>query len=98
MKYLKKYENAFDVDFALVKIGQHFTETKVQELLDAEIAEWVDDHSSYSDVSNGEAEEVVICHMINWFKNEYSKELDGNQEDKLEIAIKKHYSSLNQFI
>lgn len=95
MKYLKKYERAFDADFALVKIGEHYTQSDVRGMLDTEIAEWVDDHATYSEVSNGEAEDVVICNLINWFRNEYSKELDKEEEDKLEKALKLHYSALN---
>ena len=95
MKYLKKYENAseFNLDFALVKIGHHFSETKVAGMLDDENKEWSDGDSSQA--QKEATSEVVICNLINWFKKEFSKHLDESDEAKLEDALKDHYSILN---
>ena len=95
MKYLKKYENAsdFNLDFALVKIGHHFSENKVAGMLDEENKEWSDGDASQA--QKEATSEVVICHLINWFKKEFSKQLDESDEVKLEEALKSHYSILN---
>jgi len=45
MKYLRKYnENStFDIDFAIVKIREHFSEEEVASMVSKEISEWADD-------------------------------------------------------
>lgn len=94
MKYLKKYENTeFDVDLAVVKIAHNFSETKVAGMLDEENRKWSDGDASQA--QKEATSEVVICHLINWFKKEFSKHLDESDEAKLEDALKDHYSILN---
>lgn len=97
MRYLRKYNESadFDIDFAIVKIREHFSESDVVEMLKKEIAEWSDDESSYSSNGNGEAEEVVIQEMINWFKREFSKQLEESDFAALEDEIRASYDSLN---
>ena len=75
MKHLRKYNEStqLDIDFAIVKIREYFSEEKVAEMVSKEISEWSDDDEFYSNNGNGEAEEVVIQEMINWFKREFSK-------------------------
>jgi beta-lactamase class D len=60
-----------------------------------EIAEWSDDKDFYSNNGNGEAEEVVIQEMINWFKREFSKQIEESDFAALEDEIKATYQSLN---
>jgi hypothetical protein len=96
MKYLKKYNESagLDIDFAIVKIREHFSESDVVEMLKKEISEWSDDEF-YSSNGNGEAEEVVIHEMIGWFKKEFSKQLEELDFATLEDEIKSTYQALN---
>ena len=96
MKYLRKYENSgFDVDFAIVKIREHLSEEEVAGMVNKEISEWSDDEEFYSNNGNGEAEEVVIQEMINWFKREFSKQIEESDFATLEDEIRASYDSLN---
>jgi hypothetical protein len=60
-----------------------------------EISEWSDDDEFYSSNGNGEAEEVVIQEMINWFKREFSKQIEESDFAVLEDEIKAAYQALN---
>jgi beta-lactamase class D len=97
MKYLRKYnENStFDIDFAIVKIREHFSEEEVASMVSKEISEWADDEDFYSNNGNGEAEEVVIQEMINWFKREFSKQIEEDEFIVLEDEIRTAYRALN---
>jgi len=97
MKYLRKYNESigFDKDFAIIKIKEHFSESDVVEMVKKEISEWSDDEESYSSNGNGEAEEIVIHEMINWFKREFSKQLEESDFATLEDEIKSTYEALN---
>jgi len=97
MRYLRKYnENTnLDIDFAIVKIREHFSEEEVTEMVTKEISEWSDDDEFYSSNGNGEAEEVVIQEMINWFKREFSKQIEESDFAALEDEIKAAYQALN---
>ena len=95
MRYLKKYnENTFDKHHAVVKIKEHFSEETVSEMLTDEIKEWVEE-GDYKVVSNGEAEEIILHQLISWYKKEFSKQLDEEQEAHLEDALKEEYNTLN---
>jgi hypothetical protein len=95
MKYLKKYENVtFDIDFAMAKIRNKFSEENVKSMLSKEIEEWADD-DFYLENGNGEAEEIVIHQMIAWFKKEYSKNISEQEESSLEDSIRDKYECIN---
>jgi len=95
MKYLRKYNENIDTDFAIVKIREHFSEEEVAGMVKKEISEWVDDEDFYSNNGNGEAEEVVIQEMINWFKREFSKQIEEDEFVALEDEIRTAYQVLN---
>jgi hypothetical protein len=97
MRYLRKYnENSnLDIDFAIVKIREHFSEEEVAGMVSKEISEWSDDDEFYSANGNGEAEEVVIQEMINWFKREFSKQIEEDEFAALEDEIRTAYQALN---
>ncbi len=95
MKYLRKYNENIDTDFAIVKIREHFSEEEVASMVKKEISEWVDDEDFYSSNGNGEAEEVVIQEMINWFKREFSKQIEEDEFAALEDEIRAAYQVLN---
>jgi hypothetical protein len=107
MKHLRKiFENdgEFDINFAMAKVKEHYTEDKVCEMFDSEILEWVDgdwedDYESeydwYIDHNNGEAQDVVINSIINWFVADHNKVLNIDQHCELHDAIKQEYDCLN---
>lgn len=108
MKYLRKYnessESEFDINFAISKIKEHFPENEVTGMYDNEILEWVDDdwednyeseYDWYIDHNNGEAQDVVIGQLIDWFKKEYKKDINMEEYSELFDNIKKEYSFLD---
>jgi hypothetical protein len=109
MKYLRKYNenessSEFDLDFAMAKIREHFSEDKVINMFDNEVMEWIDsdwaddydnEYDWYVDHNNGEAQDVVIDSLLNWFKKEYNKKLNIDQHCDLHDAIKEEYMCLN---
>ena len=107
MKYLKKYESLdsqFDLDFAMAKIKEQFDDTKVAEMFDEEVLEWVDsdwqdDYESeydwYVDHNNGEAQDSVISQIIRWFETTYNQSLLSDDIVALTDAIKEEYDTLN---
>lgn len=90
--------NNFDVDFAIAKIKEHFTFDKVKQMLDKEVLEWTpedEDGSYYTDHSNGEAEDAIITHLIDWFSSKYPSGYLDENEDILRDAIQKEFNFLN---
>jgi hypothetical protein len=107
MKYLKKFneseEGDFDLDFAMSKIKEKYTEEEVAEMFDNEISEWVDpnwedeyesEYDWYVDHNNYEVQDVVIENIINWYKKEYKKDLSTDEYLELYDEIKSHYDLL----
>ena len=101
MKYLRKYNeniDTFDVDFAIAKIQEQFPFEKVKEMLDKEVLEWTpedEDGSYYSEHSNGEAEDAIITHLIDWYSSKYPSSYSDENEDTLRESIQKTYNFLN---
>ncbi len=105
MKYIKNYnesvESEFDLDLAITKIKENFSEEEVVSSYDEEILNWVeedwaDDYDSeyewYVDHNNGEAQDVVISDIISWYKKESGKELSIDEYSELYEAIKVEYN------
>lgn len=101
MRYLKKYMilESNSIDFVMAKIKEEFTEDKVTQRLDEEILEWVDsdwedDYESeydwYQDHNNGEAEDVVIDEIIDWYEDNWGK-LSDNIRSEVIDSIKEEY-------
>lgn len=96
MRYLRKYnENttSFDIDFAITKIKEKYSEDEVTSRFDEEVLEWVDsdwkdeydsEYDWYMDHNNGEAQDVVIDEMIDWYQSEH-----GNISVEEQIELKK---------
>ena len=85
MKFIKKFnenvESEFDLDLAITKIKEQFSDEEVISNYDEEILNWVeedwaDDYDSeydwYIDHNNGEAQDVVVSDIISWYKGEFS--------------------------
>lgn len=105
MKYIKGFnenvESEFDLDLAITKIKEHFSEEEVISNYDEEILnwmeeDWADDYDSeyewYVDHNNGEAQDVIISDIINWYKKEFNKELNIDDYSELHDAIKTEYN------
>jgi hypothetical protein len=109
MKYLRYYENTndnnFDIDFAIVKIKEEFSEERISDYFDNEILNWLDDNWEedgfesendwYKEHNNGEAQDVIIEDMINWYKKTFNTEIKESDFSELTKAIKDNYSFLN---
>jgi len=109
MKYLVRFNESespkFDVDFAMSKIKEHFSEDEVISSFDDEVLNWVDDdwnndgeydgeYDWYVDHNNGEAQDVIITNIINWFKKEFNMSLNIEEYSELHDAIKQEYDCL----
>lgn len=103
MKYLKTYESLdeFDINFAMAKIKDKYSDMDVAQMFDEELLEWVDpdwedeyesEYDWYIDHNNGEAQDVVIESIIDWYKKEFDKKLTTDQYSELFDEIKSHYS------
>lgn len=107
MKVVKTYENFmdFDPDFAIAKIKQTYSDYDLKNMVDDEIHNWVEEDQIgdryegkidwYYDNASGEAEEVVIDQLINWFEKEYNKELSDPQREQLSQRIVKEYPGID---
>jgi head-tail adaptor len=107
MKLVKTYENFidFDSDFAIAKIKHFYTEYDVKNMVDDEIENWVEEEQIgdsyegkvdwYYDNASGEAEEVVIDQLIDWYEKEFKKELTEDQRIKLSDRILKEYPGID---
>jgi hypothetical protein len=107
MKIVKTYENFmdYDPDFAVVKIKHFFSEYDVKNMIDDEIENWVEEEQIadnyegkvdwYYENASGEAEEVVIDQLIDWYEKEFKKELSDEQREDLSQRIIKSYPGLD---
>ena len=103
---LEKYSKSesvdeFDLDSAMSKIKEKYSDSDVADMFDNEILEWVDpdweeDYESeydwYMDHNNDEAQDVVIESIINWYKKEYDKKLSSDDYSLLFDEIKSNYN------
>lgn len=123
MRYLKLYEGfedekdespvepketSFDLEFAMAKVKEHYSEDEVVELFDDEWPNWVDndweddgdydtEYDWYMDHNNNEAQDAVIHQMMNWYCKEFNggNSLASDPHCELFDAIKDEYSCLN---
>lgn len=90
----------FDLDLAITRIKEEYSDNEVASRYDLEIMEWVDpdweeDYDSeydwYIDHNNGEAQDVVIGEMISWYKSTYDKDMSDDDYSELFDEIKSEY-------
>lgn len=90
----------FDLDLAITRIKEEYSDNEVASRYDLEIMEWVDpdweeDYESeydwYIDHNNGEAQDVVIGEMISWYKRTYDKDMSDDDYSELFDEIKSEY-------
>lgn len=99
MKYVKMFEDFSeeDMDFALIKIKQEYPRDRVKKMLFDEAKEWVkDDYEGdpieyYNNIGTGEAQEVVMDNIIEWYSKEFDKELTEDEERDLSIQLNDFY-------
>jgi hypothetical protein len=62
-------------------------------------SDWEDEDESeydwYMNHNNGEAQDVIIEQIIDWYKKEFNKQLSPDDEIKLFKAIKSNYSIID---
>lgn len=91
----------FDLDLAISRIKEEYSDDEVVSRYDDEIINWVDsdweddgydsEYDWYIDHNNGEAQDVVIGEMINWYKRTYDKDISGDDYSELFDEIKSEY-------
>ena len=92
----------FDLDLAISRIKEEYSEDEVSARYDLEILEWVEpdweedgnydsEYDWYIDHNNGEAQDVVIGEMINWYKRTYEKDISDEDYSELFDEIKSEY-------
>lgn len=99
MTHIKKFNESiqeFNLDFAISKIKENFSNDRVQEMFSEEWPNWVDDEYSddlswYMENSNAEAEEIVYERIIDWFRKKFIENLSTKDENLLLDTIKKIY-------
>ena len=104
MKYLKTFENVdqFDLDLAITRVKEEYSDDEVASRYDDEMMNWVDsdweedgDYDSeydwYIDHNNGEAQDVVIGEIIDWYKRTYDKDMSDEDYSDLFDEIKSEY-------
>jgi hypothetical protein len=93
-KETQDYKNIMndDIDFIMTKIKEKFPKEDVDKMLSNEIIEWIPDGKDedwYKENNNGEAEDVIIDDLIDWFEKNYNPITDV---DKVKESIKKEYN------
>jgi hypothetical protein len=92
----------FDLDLAITRVKEEYSDDEVASRYDDEMMNWVDsdweedgDYDSeydwYIDHNNGEAQDVVIGEMIDWYKRTYDKDISDDDYSDLFDEIKSEY-------
>ena len=98
----EKNTDKFDLDLAITRVKEEFSDDEVAARYDDEVMNWIDsdweedgDYDSeydwYIDHNNGEAQDVVIEEMIKWYKNTYDKDMSDDDYSELFDEIKSEY-------
>jgi hypothetical protein len=93
-------KSTFDLDLAITRVKEEYSDNEVASRYDNEIMEWVDpdweedyecEYDWYIDHNNGEAQDVVIGEMIDWYKSTYDKDISDDDYSELFDEIKSEY-------
>jgi hypothetical protein len=95
-------KSKFDLDLAITRVKEEYSDNEVSIRYDLEIMEWVDsdweedgnydsEYDWYIDHNNGEAQDVVIGEMISWYKSTYDKDMSDDDYSDLFDEIKSEY-------
>jgi hypothetical protein len=87
----------FDIDFAMWQIVEEFPIEKVKQMLDKEVFEWIGDKEQdwYKKNSNGEAEDIIINYLIDWYQRKNPSTDVESVEPLLKNKIQEKYIFLN---
>lgn len=97
---LEKSTDKFDLDLAITRVKEEYSDDEVAARYDNEIMEWVEpdceddyecEYDWYIDHNNGEAQDVVIGEMIDWYKRTYDKDISDDDYSELFDEIKSEY-------
>jgi len=104
MRHIKFYNESnteFNLDFAISKIREEFSEDRVVKMFDDEWPNWVDDNWDeseydsdlewYQEHNNEEAQDVVYEEIISWFCKKFNKIISDKDRELLYNAIKNEY-------
>lgn len=96
----EKSTDKFDLDLAITRVKEEYSDDEVAARYDNEIMEWVEpdweddyecEYDWYIDHNNGEAQDVVIGEMIDWYKRTYDKDISDDDYSELFDEIKSEY-------
>ena len=101
-KDTEQEKSTFDLDLAITRVKEEYSDDEVADRYDDEMMNWIDsdweedgDYESeydwYIDHNNGEAQDVVIGEMINWYKRTYDKDMSDDDYSELFDEIKSEY-------
>jgi len=101
-KDTEQEKSTFDLDLAITRVKEEYSDDEVAARYDDEMMNWIDsdweedgDYESeydwYIDHNNGEAQDVVIGEMINWYKRTYDKDMSDDDYSELFDEIKSEY-------
>ena len=104
----EKSTDKFDLDLAITRIKEEYSDDEVASIYDDEMMNWVDsdweddgdydtEYDWYMDHNNNEAQDAVIHQMMNWYCKEFNggNSLASDPHCELFDAIKDEYSCLN---
>jgi len=95
-------KSTFDLDLAITRVKEEFSDDEVATRYDDEMMNWIDsdweedgnydsEYDWYIDHNNGEAQDVVIEEMIKWYKSTYDKDMSDDDYSDLFDEIKSEY-------
>ena len=95
-------KSTFDLDLAITRVKEEFSDDEVATRYDDEMMNWIDsdweedgnydsEYDWYIDHNNGEAQDVVIEEMISWYKSTYDKDMSDDDYSELFDEIKSEY-------
>ena len=96
----EKSTDKFDLDLAITRVKEEYSDDEVAARYDNEIMEWVEpdweddyecEYDWYIDHNNDEAQDVVISSIISWYKNTYNKDISDDDYSELFDTIKAEY-------
>lgn len=96
MKYLKKInEMNNNYDYIIANIKNNYKHDIVLDIYTKEIEEWTDKGIEwYEKNNNGEAQEIILDKIINWYNDKYDI-MDTETENEIREKLKQEFPFLN---
>ncbi|MCK9475654.1 MAG: hypothetical protein M0R46_07040 [Candidatus Muirbacterium halophilum] len=95
MKYLKQInEMNNNYDYIIANIKNKYNHNIVLDMYTKEIEEWTDKGIEwYEKNNNGEAQEIILDKIINWYNDKYDI-MDTETENEIREKLKQEFSFL----